>query len=163
MARKIPGATVLIEGEEYEATISRSVESIRVDSYMPVADPDWKYQDRASHIHSMVDGDYPTLEWQSTPYFCTDCHETHEDGHYLCPKCGEEIRPGTKIPEPVWVKGTEEIEVVVGRVWDDLTSGGLSGSIGGQKGWFYPLWFFSGAGEHGETGFAFVREETVNG
>lgn len=72
------------------------IESTPIEVTSLGGDPDeqWRYTDRHGHGHYYADG-YPTLTRVSDGrYWCADCHDEHEDSHWECPLCHEEIRPG---------------------------------------------------------------------
>lgn len=63
----------------------------------PEPDPDWTYTDKAGHQHHYTK-DYPhwpTLKWiLDRTYWCESCQDDHEEGHWACAICEEEIKPG---------------------------------------------------------------------
>jgi hypothetical protein len=74
-------------------------ERIDVTSALPYADEKWTYTDRHGHQHRYDHG-YPTLVWiVDETYWCDDCRDEHEEGHYQCPLCGEHIEPGMAGPD----------------------------------------------------------------
>jgi hypothetical protein len=81
--------------------LSFRVETDEIDVTMgphPERDPEWIYVDHKGHAHSMVEGEYPTLRWvEDEPYWCDQHQEEHEQGHWECATCGEEIQPGARI------------------------------------------------------------------
>lgn len=80
-------------------TLRKETEVIAFTSNAPSRDPDWTYTDKRGHEHHYEGGLYPTLRWVvDETYWCDDCQEDHEDGHYECPECGEHIEPGMRDP-----------------------------------------------------------------
>jgi len=74
-------------------------EPIEVTSALPSPDENWRYTDKAGHLHKMVRFDYPTLKWVTDEtWWCEDCEDEHDEGHWACRQCDEEIQPGTKPP-----------------------------------------------------------------
>jgi hypothetical protein len=83
------------------------------------ADPSWRHVDSNGHGHfyqSRKDP-FPTLRWVSEP--CTMGHgeDCDAEGHYECTLCGEEIRPGERLAQPVWIDGPDTYRLTV--VTDD--------------------------------------------
>lgn len=77
-------------------TIDVEQEPVEVTSGLPHRDDTWRYTDRAGHEHTWDENAYPTLTWVvDSTYWCADCSDEHEDGHYECRLCGERITPGT--------------------------------------------------------------------
>lgn len=75
---------------------------IDVTTNMPERDPNWRETDSNGHEHRYEDGDYPTLRWaEDEPYWCEQHQEEHEQGHWECRVCGEEVSPGMRMPSPV--------------------------------------------------------------
>lgn len=64
----------------------------------PAADPKWRYTDRKGHKHYATKEQYPrwpTLRWiVDRSYWCPDCRDEHDEGHWECVQCGEVIEPG---------------------------------------------------------------------
>lgn len=73
------------------------VEQITVDTMGgPSPDPDWHYTDHHGHPHLRIGDEWPTLRWVvDRTYFCEDCQDEHEEGHWECVRCHEHIAPGT--------------------------------------------------------------------
>lgn len=78
-------------------------------------DPTWRHMDSHGHGHFYQDRDqpYPTLRWVSEP--CTMGHgdRCEAEGHYECPLCGEEIRPGERLAQPTWVDGPDTYRLTI--------------------------------------------------
>lgn len=67
-----------------------------------VPDQYWGEIDRAGHVHYYDDRlayltgtNYPTLMIRTETHW-EDCDDEWTDSFYVCSKCGERIRPGTK-------------------------------------------------------------------
>lgn len=81
-------------------TLRIVTDQIEVTSNLPRPDRNWRYTDAAGHEHRYDDG-YPTLvRVGEGPYWCPDCHDEHEDSHWECPICHEEISPALTGPPP---------------------------------------------------------------
>lgn len=75
-----------------------------VHTNMPEADPAWTFVDSEGHGHFWKNKGYPTLRWISEP--CTMGHDDCDaEGHYECAVCGEEIQPGSRTAQPIWIPG----------------------------------------------------------
>lgn len=77
-----------------------------VRSSLPEPDPNWRGADSNGHEHYYAPGPdrYPTLKQVAgEPYWCDSCEDEHVDTWLECPICGEQVTPGTRTPEPVWV------------------------------------------------------------
>lgn len=86
----------------FELEIDRPGEFVYSD--LPAADERWTFVDQEGHGHFWKDKGYPTLTWVVEP--CTMGHDDCDgEGHYECSICGEEIRPGTRTADPIWIAG----------------------------------------------------------
>lgn len=96
-------------------TVIATAERVPVWSNQPTRDDNWRFTDAAGHEHFYVDGypAYPTVWIVDATFWCGDCEEEHEDGHYECSLCGEQVVPGTKPPSPypTYIAGMTEITV----------------------------------------------------
>lgn len=108
-------ATSTVTWLGYEVEIDRPGEFAHTD--MPAADERWTYVDQEGHGHFWKDKGYPTLVWRPEP--CTMGHDDCDaEGQYECRICGEEIRPGTRRADPIWIAGPVSITL---RVRDTST------------------------------------------
>lgn len=82
----------------------------------PAPDPKWHFTDAQGHEHHYGDEEerYPTLVWVGEQVWCPDCHEHHEEGHYECARCREEIKPGTVMKGPQTIYKPGPLTVTVG-------------------------------------------------
>lgn len=94
------------DGKEHEIRFERDM--VKVESWTPTLDPNWRYTDKKGHSHQMTSArgfanTYPTLIWVVTGQSGCDpecCGETWDVGEYRCRKCSETIVPGTRISFP---------------------------------------------------------------
>lgn len=85
-----------------DVTVEQQTE--QVFSNLPEPDPRWRYTDSNGHEHYRAERDWPTLEWVvDHTYWCGDCRDEHDEGHYACRMCGEPVEPGTRPPSPYGV------------------------------------------------------------
>lgn len=89
-----------------------------IQTFHPIGnepDPAWRYTDKAGHEHYRYEHGpepYPTLAWVvDQTYYCPDCRDDHEEGHYECPVCCEHVAPGTRSAQPYSVPGLWHGEV----------------------------------------------------
>lgn len=85
-------------------TLRMEQDLIPIDTNLPQPDKNWRHTDSHDHDHSWQEGPdhYPTLEWiVDDTWWCTDCEDDHQDGHWACRLCGEEVTPGQR-PPPTW-------------------------------------------------------------
>lgn len=111
-------------------TFSQETEPVTVNTLGgPAPDPDWTFTDAEGHEHRAYPGDsdkptWPTLKWVvDRTYWCEDCRDEHEEGHYACAICGEAIEPGMvrKGPETLTRPGRTTFRIngvpVTEEVW----------------------------------------------
>lgn len=99
----------------FPATLHTFQDMERVYSSFPEPDPNWTTTDTQGHEH-YYDRGYPTLEWVvAETYWCGMCRDQHEEWEYRCRKCGEPVRPETRMPDPsgVAIPGLKQVELVV--------------------------------------------------
>lgn len=78
-------------------TVTITTEQIELTSLGPEPDPGWRFTDAAGHEHYRGERGWPTLGWViDERYWCPDCEDEHEDGHWACSICGEWISPGMR-------------------------------------------------------------------
>lgn len=101
----------------------------------PAPDPDWSFTDAKGHQHRYVEDEWPTLKWVvDRTYWCEDCRDEHQEGHWECAQCGEHIKPGMvkrppevkliPLPARYFVNGREVSEDEARAVAADLESRG---------------------------------------
>lgn len=96
----------IAEGDELE--VHNDGQWIR--SELPEPDPNWRGTDSNGHEHYYADGTdrYPTLrEVSGEPFWCDTCEEEEVPTWLECPICGEQVAPGTRTPEPIWLAGPQ--------------------------------------------------------
>lgn len=76
----------------------KEADQVEITSNTPRKDPTWTYTDKSGHFHFAQQGTrsvtWPTIEWYvDSLYYCNQCEEDHEDGHWVCPLCLETIEP----------------------------------------------------------------------
>lgn len=82
-------------------------------------DPEWRFTDPHGHKHRYTARGperrlvVPTITWEVTEtWWCADCCDEHEDGHYVCDECGDEVEPGQRWnPMPLYVAGQRTAEL----------------------------------------------------
>ena len=110
-AKRVDSGMVIAGLRVLSVDVSQDAETVY--SITPVADKTWTFIDSNGHGHYWDDG-YPTLEWTVTSsYWCSDCHDEHEEGEYRCRICGVPVSPGTASPRPVVVKGARHLDLVL--------------------------------------------------
>jgi hypothetical protein len=83
------------------STFRVETETVDVTTNAPRPDKDWRETDSNGHEHYWQDG-WPTLEWiVDGAYWCEQHQEEHEEGHYACKVCGEEVKPGMRGPSGI--------------------------------------------------------------
>jgi hypothetical protein len=105
-----PGRTATVDGDLADV-VEVAIEQhwIEGNTDLPQPDPRWRHTDAAGHEHTTVDGRWPTLDWVvDEVYWCEECRDNHEDGHYRCARCGEAVDPGTIVDRTTRIRGLSE-------------------------------------------------------
>lgn len=104
-----------------EHTLEIHREMIPVTSISEL-DPNWRYTDRAGHVHrpsvtrelgkeDKITG-YPTLEWFPEDHECNRwCDEEGCPRWRACPRCGEKITPGSRAGRTRMLAGMVSYEI----------------------------------------------------
>lgn len=88
------------------------VDAIDVTSNVPEADPKWRFVDSHGHEHRWenyeikgglwVEGaELPTLRWVTDETWVDEDNYEREEGHYECRECGDEVKPGRRMPPAI--------------------------------------------------------------
>lgn len=78
-------------------TFEKRVEQVEVTSNLPKRDPNWQGRCSRGHVSN-----WDTVQWWVDHVeYCPQCEEDHEEGHWVCPVCLEEIKPGMFGPSGV--------------------------------------------------------------
>lgn len=98
LRRERVGLRMKFRAQDEKVFVSVDYEPIEIRTLPTVEfDPDWRFTDTAGHAHSRESGKFPSLGWiVDRIYWCETCREDHNEGHYECKWCGEEIEPGTR-------------------------------------------------------------------
>lgn len=107
----VAGVQITVDGVPMPGSFTQHQEMIDATP-MTENDPNWIHADTHGHEHRWMAGPdplvpltnpqqqtsvLPTLRYAlDEPYWCGDCHDEHQFGHYECVFCGEWVSPGVR-------------------------------------------------------------------